>query len=464
MSSAPPDADVPPLTGHDPYAAFRLPSYRRYLTGNFLALLGMQMQAVAVGWEVYERTRSTWILGLVALLQFLPVLILGIPAGQLADRLPRNRILAFSLVGLILGSCGLAWLSWTKAPIEWMYLCLLLNGSAKAMSQPAKGAMLPLLVPKDRFTNAVTWNSSTFELATVLGPGISGLLLAIWKFPALIYLIEAAGSLVFLLLLMGVKLRPQTISHRASTWGDLLGGVCFVFSQKIILGTISLDLFAVLLGGAITLLPVYANNILMYGPLGPGFVGPFGLGLMRAMPSVGAICTSLAVAHLPPFRRAGRTMLWAVAGFGIATIVFGFSRNFPLSLAMLFLTGVFDNVSVQVRQTLVQLLTPDEMRGRVAAVNGIFIGASNELGGAESGLVAHLFERPRDPTFGPMVSVVSGGFGTLAVVGLVAFFFPGVRNYGRLQVEPEPPTEFLVPPPGGDLPDGERPPDGGTTN
>ncbi len=423
--------EPPPLSGHDPYAALRIPGYRRYLSGNFLALLGMQMQSIAVGWEVYTRTNSTAQLGLVAFLQFLPVLILGIPAGQLADRLPRKIILSFGVGFLVLGSLGLGWISWTQAPIGWMYLFLLINGSAKAIMQPAKGAMLPLLVPKDRFVSAVTWNSSTFELATVLGPSLAGSLLAMWNLPALIFLLEALSSVVFLLLLPGVKTRPQVISRRAATWNELLDGVRFVWSQKIILGTISLDLFAVLLGGAITLLPVYAMSIL--------HVGASGYGYMRTMPAIGAICTSIAVAHLPPFRRAGRTLLWSVAGFGVATIVFGFSRNYPLSLFMLFLTGVFDNVSVQVRQTLVQLLTPDEMRGRVAAVNGIFIGASNELGGAESGLVASLFERQDDITYGPTVSVVSGGIGTLLVVLIIAKWFPGVRSYGRLDGTPHAP-------------------------
>lgn len=423
MSADSSDA-APVLPVHDPYAALRVPSYRDYLAGNFLALLGMQMQAVAVGWEVWQRTHSAAELGKVALLQFLPVLILGIPAGQMADRFPRKRILTFSLIGLIVGSTGLAWLSWTEAPIEWMYLCLLVNGCAKAMSQPAKGAMLPLLVPRERFTNAVTWNSTTFELATVLGPGISGLLIWLWNTPAYIYLIEAAAQLIFLLLMLRVQMLPQTITRRASNWGDLLDGLRFVFSVKIILGAICLDMFAVLLGGAVTLLPVYAESVL--------HVGAWGQGCMRAIPSIGALCTAFAVAHLPPMKHAGRVLLWSVAGFGVATIVFGFSRNFALSLFMLFLTGVFDNVSVQVRQSLVQLLTPDEMRGRVAAVNGIFIGASNELGGAESGAVAWLFHDPQDITFGPTVSVVSGGFGTLVVVAIIAWFFPGVRTYGRL--------------------------------
>lgn len=422
-------AAPPGIPTHDPYAALRVPSYRKYLAGNFLALLGMQMQAVAVGWEVWKRTDSTAELGKVALLQFLPVLILGIPAGQLADLFPRKTILRSALAVHVCGSAALAWFSWTHAPLYWMYACLLLNGAAKATSQPAKGAMMPLLVPRECFTNAVTWFSSTFELATVLGPGVAGLLIWLWDTPALIYILESSGSLIFLLLLFGVEMRPQVIAQHAAGWKDVLAGLRFVFNQKIILGAISLDLFAVLLGGAVTLLPVYADDILK--------VGAFGQGCMRAVPSIGALCTAFLVAHMPPMRKAGRVMLIAVAGFGVATIVFGLSRSFALSLFMLFLTGVFDNVSVQVRQTLVQLLTPDEMRGRVAAVNGIFIGASNELGGAESGLVAWMFSRPGDIGYGPTVSVVSGGFGTLAVVGLTAWLFPGIRNYGRLDSQPQ---------------------------
>lgn len=420
--------EPPPLSGHDPYAALRFPSYRRYLAGNFLALIGMKLQGFTVNWEVYVRTQSNWNVALVSFLQFVPVLLLSIPAGQLADRFPRKLILGLGLIFLTAGSLGLAWLSWTAAPIEWMYLCLLINGTAKAITQPAKGAMLPLLVPKDRFTSAVTWNSSTFELATVLGPSLAGILLWMWNLPALIYLMEALSSFVFLLLLLGIRMRPQTFLRRAASWTELLDGVRFVFQQKIILGAITLDLFAVLLGGAVSLLPVYAVSILK--------VDAWGMGMMQAMPAVGAICTAIAVAHLPPLERAGRTLLWAVAGFGVATIVFGFSRSYPLSLFMLFLTGVFDNVSVQVRQTLMQLLTPDEMRGRVAAVNGVFIGASNELGGTESGLVAHWFRRSNDVSFGPTVSVVSGGIGTLLVVLMVAKWFPGIRNYGRLDGRP----------------------------
>lgn len=425
-----------PIQPHDPYAALRVPSYRRYLSGNFLCLLGMQMQGITVGWEIWNRTESTAQIGLVSLLQFLPVLILGIPAGQLADRFPRNRILMCSLVALATGSMGLAWVSWTKAPLFWMYCLLLLNGASKALSQPAKGAMLPLLIPRENFTNAVTWNATVFELSSVLGPAIAGILLATYRFPAMIYLAEGTAAIFFLGLLFTVKMRPQALITHAAKWSDLLGGLKFVWNHKLILGAISLDLFAVLLGGAVALYPVYADAIL--------HVGPNGLGWMRALPAVGALSMSFVIAHLPPMRHAGRTLLWCVVGFGVSMIVFGLSRNIWLSLAALFMTGVFDTVSVVIRHTLVQTLTPDEMRGRVAAVNGIFIGASNELGGSESGFVAHLFRRENDVSFGPTVSVVAGGIGTLLVVAIISRIFPGLRGYGRLDAgrdESQPPID-----------------------
>jgi MFS family permease len=431
MSSAPPDdpafsessSPESQPSEHDPYAALRVPSYRHYLSGNFLSLLGMRMQPVAVGWEVWHRTGANDVIGLVALLQFLPVLILGIPAGQLADRLPRKLILMCSLIALIVGSAGLAFASWTHASLGWMYLCLLLNGASKALSQPAKGAMLPLLVPKETFTNAITWNASMFELSSVIGPAVAGLLLATYEIPALVYLAEGAGALIFLALLPFVHMRPQTIATHAANWRDLLGGLNFVWNHKLILGAISLDLFAVLLGGAVALYPVY-KDILQVGAIGQGW--------MQAMPAVGALVMSFIMAHLPPMRHAGRILLWCVAGFGVCMIMFGLSRNIWISLAILFMSGVFDTVSVVIRHTLIQTLTPDEMRGRVAAVNGIFIGGSNELGGAESGYVAHYFDRSGDIAFGPTVSVVTGGIGTLIVVALNAWLFPGVRKYGRL--------------------------------
>lgn len=418
-----------PNGAHDPYAAMRIPGFRLYWFGNIIALLGMQMQAVAVGWEVYQRTHSNRALGWVGLAQFLPVLILALPAGQLADRFNRKRIVLCALAMLVTGSLGLAAISAFQANISLMYACLLLNGVAKAVQQPAKASLMPNIVPRERFSNAVTWNSSGFQLASVLGPGLAGMLIYLYEKPSIIYLLEASSSCVFLVLLSFVYVRPQATVLQEPPWQALVAGLRFVWRTKVILSAITLDLFAVLLGGATTLLPVFAEDILG--------VGAKGLGWMRAAPAVGALVMAVILAHRAPLERAGLALLWAVAGFGVATIVFGISRDFWLSFAMLFLTGALDMISVVIRHTSVQMLTPDEMRGRVQAVNGMFIGASNELGGYESGEVAHWFERPDDPAFGPTVSVVSGGIGTLAVVGIVSYFSPQIRQYGRLGVEGE---------------------------
>ena len=439
MSTPPAEGSVPesnPEGTHDPYAALRVPSFRRYMTGNLIALFGMQMQAVAVGWEIWERTNSNLAVGLIGLVQVAPVLLFSLPSGQLADRFNRKILIQIALSMLVCGSLGLTAASFYQAPIPFYYACLLLNGISRALQQPSKSSMLPHLVPVGAFSNAVTWQSSAFELASIGGPAVSGVLIAWLKTPALIYFLEAASSLIFLVLLFGVDVKPQIRTLQASTWASLKEGIAFVGRTKVILGAMSLDLFAVLLGGALTLLPVYSSNVILN-------VGPEGLGWMRAAPSVGALLMAFTLAHRPPMQHAGRSLLWAVAGFGVATIVFGFSRSFPLSLAALLLSGAFDMVSVVVRQTLVQVLAPDHMRGRVSAVNGMFIGASNELGGFESGLVAHLFRRTNDPAFGPTVSVVSGGLGTMAVVAFIAWFAPELRRYGRLDKAPraEEPTE-----------------------
>jgi MFS family permease len=413
---------------HDPYAALREPGFRRYWIGNIIAMLGVQMQIVAVEFEVYARTESNLDVGLVALAQFLPVLLWGLPAGQLADRFDRKRIIRLAMAALTLGSVGLAWVSWTQADIRLIYVCVFLNGTARVLQQPAKQSMLPLIVPREHFSNAVTWSSSGFQLACILGPAAAGALVAALHSFALIYLLEALATFTFLVLLTGVHPRAQQHAPEAVSWKALAAGIHFVWSNKIILGAMSLDLFAVLFGGATTLLPAYAKDILD--------VGASGVGWLRAAPAVGAICMSLYLAHRRPLDRAGQALLWSVAGFGVATIIFGVSRSFGLSLFALFLTGALDMISVVIRHSLVQLLTPDEMRGRVSAVNGFFIGASNELGGFESGVVAHAFRRPLDPSFGPTVSVVSGGFGTLFVVGLIAAAWPQLRQYGRIGEHP----------------------------
>ena len=414
-----PQPEALAAAAHDPYAALRLWNFQLYLAGNVLAIFGMQMQTVAVQWEIYERTHSPLALGLVGLVQFLPVVSLTLPAGHEADRSHRKLIVMIAMLSIASGSLALCWVSLTAGDIGWMYLALLLSGVARAFLQPAKASLLPHIVPREAFGNAVTWNMSGFQLAAILGPAAGGQIIGYSRVAWPVYLIDAASTFIFFLLLAMVHVPRHAATASASTRRALLAGFRFVVSNKIILAAITLDMFAVLLGGAVALLPVYAEDILQ--------VGAKGLGWLRTAPAVGALVFSFVLAHRPPLEHAGKTLLWVVAGFGLATIVFGVSNSYSLSLAMLFLTGAFDIVSVVIRHTLVQLLTPDEMRGRVSAINSVFIGASNELGAFESGLVAQLFT--------PVVSVVSGGVGTLVVVLIVASLWPELRRYGRLQGE-----------------------------
>lgn len=404
------------VSTHDPYSALRLRDFRLYLAGVQTANLGMRMQSVAVGWEIYERTGSAMALGWVGLVQVLPVIILALPAGHTADRYDRRKLVLAAQLGIALGALGLAFVSLHQASITALYACLLLISLARAFQQPARAALLPQIVSKERFGNAVTWMSGGFQLASVLGPALAGLMIAMTHRATWVYAIDAGAAMLFFSALAVIRPRKYTPTATGASLRELLIGAEFVWRNKVVLGAITLDLFAVLFGGATALLPIYAKDILQ--------VGPTGLGWMEAAPSLGALCMAFTIAHRPPMRKAGRALLWSVVGFGAATIVFGFSRWFPLSLLMLFLTGAFDNVSVVVRHTLVQLLTPDEMRGRVSAINGLFIGASNELGGFESGLVANFF--------GPTLSVVSGGIGTIVVVALAAVAWPALRRYGSL--------------------------------
>lgn len=425
MSASPPDDSQLP---HDAYAALRLPEFRRYWAGNFLAILGAQMQFVAIGWDIYERTGQTLQLGLVGLVQVIPVILLALPAGQVIDRLDRRHVIIAALATMVVCSLALAGIAWQRADYRWIYVCLFVNGMARAFLLPGKAALLPLIVPRSRFTNAVTWGTSGFQLATVVGPALGGLLIA-WTASALwAYVLDAALSVTFAVAVFGLRPRPPAPSRERVSLGSLVAGASFVWRTKLILGAISLDMFAVLLGGATALLPVYAKEILN--------AGADGLGWLRAAPGLGALLTSYVLTHRPPLQRAGTSLLWAVAGFGAATVVFGLSRSFWLAFGALFLTGAFDMVSVVIRHTLIQLWTPDEMRGRVSAINGMFIGISNELGEFESGTVAHLFERPGDPAWGPTVSVVSGGLGTVLVVLLTAWLFPALRRHRRLDDTP----------------------------
>jgi MFS family permease len=421
---------------HDPYAALRYRDYRLFVGGWIASVVGAQIQDVAIGWEIFKRlgsdvSRGSWALGWVGGVQALPVILLALPAGQLADRVDRRRIILFSALLAAASSLGLAVVSFSDGGIGWLYVLLALGAIAKAIGWPARSALLPQTVPSEVFSNAATWNSSAFQVAGVVGPALGGLLVALGAKKAalhghggpgtwLAYCLDACCSLTFCAFLMVLRVsgRPRGGgSSRPRGLASLWEGVRYVFNTEMILATITLDLFAVLLGGATFLLPIFAEKRLG--------VGAVGLGWLRAAPAVGALVMAVTVAHLPPMKRAGRAMLWAVAGFGAATIVFGLSRSFALSLFMLALTGAFDNISVIVRHTLVQVMTPDRMRGRVSAVNNIFVGASNELGGFESGLTSGIF--------GPVVSVVGGGIGTILVVIAAAWAWPRVRKLGSLQ-------------------------------
>jgi MFS family permease len=401
---------------HDPYAALRHPGYRRLLTGSVLSGAASEMLAVAVGWELYHRTSSALNLGLVGLVQFLPVLLLALPAGHAADRYSRKFLLVGGLSVMALASVGLAALSFFEGPIPLIYLCLLAAGVSRAFSMPARWALVPQVVPEKDLSNAITWNSSGWQVASMVGPSLGGLILGLSGQAAGVYLLAACCSLACAGLIASI--RPQVEARRREpvTLASFLAGVRFVYRTKLILATITLDLFAVLLGGATALLPIFARDIL--------HVGPEGLGWLRAAPAIGALMMALYLAHRPPLRRTGWALLGSVAGFGAATIVFGLSRDPALSFLMLALTGALDNVSVVVRGTLVQVLTPDAMRGRVSAVNAIFIGSSNELGAFESGITAEWF--------GPVGSVVLGGAGTVAVVAGVMVLWPQVMSLGPL--------------------------------
>ena len=405
-----------PNPRHDPYAALRFQDFRLLLAGRFLTALGSQMLSFAVGWELWLRTRSAFALGLVGLVQVIPVLLFSLPAGHVADQYNRRRIVAFTQTGLAICGLGLAVLSYFSGPLALIYACLFGIGLARAFNDPAASTLMPETVPPHLFTSAATWSSSSWQLASIIGPALAGFAVALVDSVTVIYIFYAAAAFTFLILLGQIKGRKLALSPKAATIESLKEGLRFIRSAKVILAAITLDMFAVLLGGAVTLLPVYATDVLK--------VGPQGLGILRAAPSIGAILVALLLAHLPPFRRAGRTLLLAVAGFGLATIVFGLSTSFWLSTAMLALLGGLDNISVVIRSTLLLTYTPDEMRGRTSAVNSIFISASNELGGFESGLVASFF--------GPLFSVVSGGIGTLLVVLVVARLWPEMRDLKSL--------------------------------
>jgi MFS family permease len=404
-----------PRIGHE--SAVRYADFRRYLGARLLAAFAVEMQTVAIGWQVYAVTGNPLDLGLIGLSQFLPFILLILPAGQIADRYDRRRIVLGCY--LLEAVCAVLLLRFALVGIHSalpIFAIMGLFGVARAFSQPTGQALLPNIVPADAFSNAVAVHSSSLQVATIVGPALGGLVFlagAPVVYAAVLALLLVAAVLIFGLRHGGRGERAAAAGgHALESVGDILSGVRFVRGHPVVLGSISLDLFAVLFGGATALLPVYASDLL--------HAGPTGLGLLRAAPAVGAAVAAGAVSFRPIRRRVGHTMFVSVAIFGVATLVFAVSSSFVLSMIALAILGGADMLSVYIRHLLVQLETPDAIRGRVSAVNSVFIGASNELGEFESGLTA--------AWFGTVPAVIIGGVGTLVVAGIWAALFPRLRR------------------------------------
>src|ERR1700691_3062264 len=397
--------------------AFTHPDFVLFQIARFLIVTAVEMQAVAVGWQGYDITKRALDLGLVGLAQFLPGILLFLASGHASDRFDRRKVLAACYAGYALCSGLLLILALrsTHAVLP-IYLVLILLGVVRSFNGTASRSILPQLVPEEHFSNAVAWNATTFQAATIIGPSLGGILYAAFRGPSAVYAAAMVTAMGALLSTFRIRTRPQARRREPMTAKTVFAGLHFIWRQKLILGAISLDLFAVLLGGAVALLPVYAREIL--------HTGPWGLGLLRTAPGVGAAVMAIALAHRPLRGRAGPTLLWSVAGFGVFTILFGVSHSLFLSLVSLILLGASDMISVIIRATLTQLRTPDEMRGRVTAVDMVFIGTSNEFGQFESGVTAQWF--------GTVPAVVLGGVGTLVVIAIWAWMFPALRRAGAL--------------------------------
>jgi MFS family permease len=413
---------------HDPYASLRIPSYRWYILTTFTMTLAAQIQGVVVAWQIYDVTRDPLSLGLIGLAEALPYVSVALFAGHVADRQNRRIVSLLSLAVLVLCSVSLLLLSvgdWRASlgtrGVWPFYVVIFASGIARSFLQPARQALGAELVPRELYPNAVAWRSSTWQTGAVAGPALGGLLYGFTS-PAAAYAVDATLMVVALLSFAAIEYVPRgTREVTGSVRESLRTGIRFVLREPVLLGAMTLDLFSVLLGGAEALLPVFADQILR--------VGPQGLGILRAAPAAGATIMSIYLAHRRPFRRAGRALLLAVAIFALCIIGFGLSRSFVFSLALLAISGMADNVSVVVRSTLLQVLTPEHLLGRVSSVNAIFIGSSNELGAFESGVAARIL--------GTVTSVVLGGFASLSVVGIVASKIPSLRRLGAIERVPQ---------------------------
>ncbi|MBF2026880.1 MAG: MFS transporter [Oscillatoriales cyanobacterium C42_A2020_001] len=420
-------------TSHDPFLALRFASYRNLAIARLILLTVFQMQTVTVGWDLYERTRDPLVLGGVGLVQILPIMAVTFLAGHFADQANRKQIILVCGGLMAVCSLGLMLVSLRHGAIWMVYGCLFLMGLARGFHKPATDALLWRYIPDAAYINAATWNSAVFQVAAVMGPALGGLLIA-WLHGAVpVYAIATIATLIYLLLIGQLPNRQTNSTSEPLSLRSLSAGFQFLSQHPVVLAAMTLDLFAVLLGGAVTLLPIYAKDIL--------HVGAAELGWMRAAPAIGALLMGAVLVNLPPIQPAGKTLLGAVVGFGVVTIlgavvgfgvvtiIFGYSRSLWLSLLMLVLTGALDNISVVIRHTLAQLWTPDHLRGRASAINSVFISMSNELGGFESGLVA--------AWFGATASVVSGGIGTILVVAIVAIAYPEIRTLRELKRPPQ---------------------------
>lgn len=401
---------------HDAYAPFRFADYRRFIGMVFLASIVQNGQTVAVGWDIYERTGSPLALGWVGLVQFLAAIAAFLPAGAAADTHDRRRLVAASFALMALSAAVLAVAAFTAASVLWLYGALAVASAANVVNRAARDALLPRLVPAAVFPGAIAWNSSCFQIASIAGPAAAGVLIAVSGGVAVPYLINLAClATAGVLAIRITRQTPIAASGRPRTLGDLFGGVVHFWRDKIILGTATVDLFAIMCASAVALMPVFAKDVLA--------VGPSGLGALSAAPAIGATVMAIVQSHLRPFRHLGRAFFGAFAVYGLAILVFGLSTSFWLSIAMLVIVGAADNVGGVIRQTLVQVHTPDAMRGRVSAVNRVFITASNELAALRSGVVA--------TAIGPAATVVAGGALTIAVVAWGLRAFPALRKLER---------------------------------
>jgi MFS family permease len=409
---------------YDAYAVLRIKDFRLFILARFLLTFGIQMQSVIVGWQVYKITHDPFSLGLIGLAEAIPFLGVALFAGHVADRVNRRRIILVTVIAYLLGAIALLLLSFhlyetTKSNgVFAIYAVIFATGFARGFFYPAQSAFMAQIVPRELYPNSSTWNSTIWHIAAVSGPAFGGL---IYGFAGIEAAYATVIGFVILSFIFFIQMRNLPLPLRKIKEGlleSLSDGIRFVFRNQVLLGALALDMFAVLFGGAVAMLPVFAAEVLL--------TGPQGLGFLRAAPAAGAVMMALVLAYRPPLRHAGVNLLIAVTGFGLSIILFAISRNFYLSLAMLALSGMFDNVSVIIRSTIIQLYTPDNMRGRVASVNSIFIGSSNEIGSFESGLAARLL--------GLVPSVIFGGTMTLIVAATTGRFSPKLRKLNLHEV------------------------------